>query len=167
MSQPQTTFPQSLPAPTAVADIMQPPLTTVERYDHVAAAAYLMRHAGATSLMVLDASTDRLIGIVTEADVAHAVADGKDVNEIRIHDVMATRPTVITPATSIRDAAKIMTSRGPQIRRSPHSCSSAARPSPTTCGRFSSSSASPRVTSLHDSCLAEAVARPTIQLAIH
>jgi len=110
MSQPQTTFPQSLPALTAVADIMQPPLTTVERYDHVAAAAYLMRHVGATALMVLDASTDRLIGIVTEADVAHAVADGKDVNEIRIHDVMTTRPTVITPATSIRDAAEIMTS---------------------------------------------------------
>ena len=110
MSQPQTTFPQSLPDLTAVADIMQPPLTTVERYDHVAAAAYLMRHAGATSLMVLDASTDQLIGIVTEEDVAHAVADGKDVNEIRIHDVMTTRPTVITPATSIRDAAKIMTS---------------------------------------------------------
>jgi CBS domain-containing protein len=110
MSQPQTTFPQSLPDLTAVADIMQPPLTTVERYDHVAAAAYLMRHAGATSLMVLDASTDLLIGIVTEADIAHAVADGKDVNEIRIHSVMSTRPTVITPATSIRDAAKIMTS---------------------------------------------------------
>jgi CBS domain-containing protein len=51
-----------------------------------------------------------LIGIVTEADVAHAVADGKDVNEIRIHDVMTTRPTVITPATSIRDAAEVMTS---------------------------------------------------------
>jgi len=89
---------------------MQPPLTTVERYDHVAAAAYLMRHVGATSLMVLDAAADRLIGIVTEADVAHAVADGKDVNEVRIHNVMTTRPVVITPATSIRDAAKIMTS---------------------------------------------------------
>ena len=107
---PQKTFPQSPPALTAIADIMQPPLTTVERYDHVAAAAYLMRHAGATALMVLDASTDRLIGIVTEEDVTHAVADGKDVNEIRIHDVMTTRPTVITPATNIRDAAKIMTS---------------------------------------------------------
>ena len=110
MPQPQTTFPQSPPALTTVADIMQPPLTTVERYDHVAAAAYLMKHAGTTALMVLDAPTDRLIGIITEADVAHAVADGKDVNEVRIHDVMTTRPTVITPATSIRDAAKIMTS---------------------------------------------------------
>jgi len=110
MPQPQTTFLQSPPALTAVADIMQPPLTTVERYDHVAAAAYLMKHAGTTALMVLDAPTDRLIGIITEADVAHAVADGKDVNEVRIHNVMTTRPTVITPATSIREAAKIMTS---------------------------------------------------------
>src|SRR5215469_18594565 len=106
VSQPQATFPQS-PALTAVADIMQPPLTTVERYDHVAAAAYLMRHAGTTSLMVLDASTDRLIGIVTEEDVTHAVADGKDVNETRIHDVTTTRLRSLPPATSIRDAAKI------------------------------------------------------------
>ena len=110
MSQPQITFPQSPPGLTAVADIMQPPLTTVERYDHVAAAAYLMKHARVTALMVLDAAAGRLIGIITESDVAHAVADGKDVNEVRIHNVMTTRPTVITPATSIRDAAKIMIS---------------------------------------------------------
>ena len=110
MSHLQTTFPPSPPAVTAVADIMQPPLTTVEQYDHVAAAAYLMKHAGTTALIVLDAATDRLIGIITEADVADAVADGKDVNEVRIHNVMTTRPTVITPATSIREAAKIMTS---------------------------------------------------------
>jgi CBS domain-containing protein len=108
--QPHTMFPQSPPALTAVADIMQLPLTTVERYDHVAAAAYLMKHAGTTALMVLDAPTDQLIGIITEADVAHAVADGKDVNEVRIHNVMTNRPTVITPATTIREAAKIMTS---------------------------------------------------------
>jgi CBS domain-containing protein len=106
----QTTIPQSPPAPTAVADIMQPPVTTVERYDHVAAAAYLMKHAGTRALMVLDALTDRLIGIITEADVAHAVADGKDVNEVRIHDVMTNRPTAITPATSIRGAAEVMIS---------------------------------------------------------
>ena len=110
MSHLQTTFPPSPPALTAVADIMQPPLTTVEQYDHVAAAAYLMKHAGTTALIVLDAATDRLIGIITEADVANAVADGKDVNDVRIHNVMTTHPTVITPATSIREAAKIMTS---------------------------------------------------------
>jgi len=32
-----------------VAGIMRPPLTTVEPNDHVAAAAYLMKHAGASA----------------------------------------------------------------------------------------------------------------------
>jgi len=31
------------PAPATVADVMRPPLTTVERTAHVAAAAYLMK----------------------------------------------------------------------------------------------------------------------------
>src|SRR5690242_3164826 len=42
------------PGPLTVGDIMRPPVTTVQQEDHVAAAAYLMKHAGATALMVLD-----------------------------------------------------------------------------------------------------------------
>jgi len=91
-----------------VADIMRPPLTTVSQHDHVAAAAYLMKHAGTTALMVVDAQTGQSAGIITEADVSHAVADGKDVNDVRVYAVMATRPAVIA-TTSIRDTAKIMT----------------------------------------------------------
>ncbi len=69
-----------------------------------------MKHAGTTALMVLDARTGQPAGIITEADIAHAVADGKDVNSTRIHDLMTTRPTVISTTTSVRDAAKVMTS---------------------------------------------------------
>jgi CBS domain-containing protein len=76
----------------------------------VAAAAYLMKHAGTTALMVLDTQADQPAGIITEADIAHAVADGKDVNSTRIYELMTTRPTVITTTTSVRDAAKVMTS---------------------------------------------------------
>jgi len=97
-------------AAATVADIMQPPLTTVQQHDHVAAAAYLMRHAGTTALMVVNSQTGRPAGIITEADVAHAVADGKDVNDVWVEAVMATRPAVTTTA-SIRDTAKIMTAR--------------------------------------------------------
>jgi CBS domain-containing protein len=96
-------------APATAADIMRPPLTTVEPSDHVAAAAYLMKHAGATALTVLDARTGQPTGIITEADIAHAVADGKDVNSTRINVLMTSRPTVITTTTSVRDAAKVMT----------------------------------------------------------
>ena len=97
-------------AAATAADIMRPPLTTVNQNDHVAAAAYLMKHAGTTALMVLDTHADQPAGIITEADIAHAVADGKDVNSTRISELMTTRPTVITTTTSVRDAAKVMTS---------------------------------------------------------
>ena len=52
------------------ADVMRPPLTTVEQQGHVAAAAYLMKHAGTTALMVLSPQTGQPVGIITEADVA-------------------------------------------------------------------------------------------------
>jgi CBS domain-containing protein len=96
-------------ASATAADVMRPPLT-VEQQGHVAAAAYLMKHAGATALMVLDTWTGQPIGIITEADVARAVADGKDMNSTRISELMTTRPTLINTTTSVRDAARVMTS---------------------------------------------------------
>ena len=97
------------PAPATVADIMRRPVTTVDQNDHVAAAAYLMKHTAETALMVIDARTDQAVGIITEADVAHTVADRQDVNDVRVHAAMTTRPPVIDVTTSIRDAAEIMT----------------------------------------------------------
>jgi len=97
-------------APATAGDIMRPPLTTVVQQDHVAAAAYLMKHAGATALMVLNAQTGQPVGIITDADIARAVGDGKDVNSVRISELMTTRPTVINTTTSVRDAAKVMVS---------------------------------------------------------
>ena len=101
----------SLPhVPATVADIMRPPLTTVQPNDHVAAAAYLMRHEAATALVVLDAQTNRPMGLVTEADIVQLVAAGRDANSVRIHDLMTTRLTVIRATSSIRDAANTMIS---------------------------------------------------------
>ena len=97
-------------AAATVAEIMRPPLTTVNQHDHVAAAAYLMKHAGTTALIVADAQTGQPAGIITEADVAHAIADGQDVNDVWVGAVMTSRPAVIT-TTSIRDAAEMMTDR--------------------------------------------------------
>jgi len=88
---------------------MRPPLTTAYANDHAAAAAYLLKHAGATALMVVDAQNGQQTGILTEADVAHAVADGKDLNEVRIGDPITIRPTVINSVASVRNAAQVMT----------------------------------------------------------
>ena len=97
-------------AAATVADVMRPLLTTVNQHDYVAAAAYLMKHTGTTALIVMGAQTGQLTGIITDTDVAHAIADGKDVNDVWVDAVMTTRPALIT-TTSIRDAAKIMTTR--------------------------------------------------------
>ena len=103
--------PSSSP-PTAsdtVANVMRPALTTVERDAHLAAAAYLMKHAGASALVILDDDEGkRPIGLITEADIVRAVADGKDVNDVRIRDLMTSDLTFSTAATSIRDAAESM-----------------------------------------------------------
>ena len=59
--------------------------------------------------MILDTQTGQPEGILTEADIARAVADGKDLNDLRIRELMTVRPAVIHPATSVHDAARIMT----------------------------------------------------------
>ncbi len=99
------------PAPLAatVADVMHPPVTTVEQNDHVAGAAYLMKRADATALVVTQAQNGEPIGIITEADISHLVADGKNPNDVRIYQLMTARPTVVNATTSIRDAARVMT----------------------------------------------------------
>ena len=99
------------PPPATVADVMEPPVTTVEQNDHVAAAAYLMKRANATALIVTQAQTGQPIGIITDADVSRAVADGNNPNDVRIYELMTANPTVVNTTTSIRDAAEIMTSR--------------------------------------------------------
>ena len=114
---------------------MRAPLTTVNQHDHVAAAAYLMKHTGATALMVVNAQTGQPAGIITEADVARAIADRKDVNDVWVDAVMTTRPALLT-TTSIRHAAKIMTTR--HFRHLPvagDAASSEWLTSPTCAGR--------------------------------
>ena len=97
-------------APATAADVMRPAPATIGPRDHVAAAAYLMKHAGATALVVLDDEQSRRpVGLITDTDIVQVVADGKDVNDVRIHDLMTDAPTVIRATTSIRDAARIMT----------------------------------------------------------
>ena len=81
---------------------MRPPLATVKQYDHVAAAAYLMKHTGMSALVVMNAQTGRQAGIITVADIARAIAAGKDINDTRVYAVMTTRPTVIATTSAPR-----------------------------------------------------------------
>ena len=57
----------SAPPLATVADIMRPPVTAVEQNDHVGAAAYVMKRADATALIVTQAQAGQPTGIITEA----------------------------------------------------------------------------------------------------
>jgi CBS domain-containing protein len=71
---------------------------TVTRNDHVAAAAYLMKHAGTTALVVLDGQCPgRPVGVITKADIARVVAAGEDLNNVRILDL-----SVVSSADRVR-----------------------------------------------------------------
>lgn len=82
-------------APNLTADRRPPAASrvTVDRNDHVAAAAYLMRHHGVTALAVLDGnSSTRPIGMITKTDITQALADGEDLNKVRISQLMSQSP---------------------------------------------------------------------------
>jgi len=93
-----------------ITGVMRPPLTTAGQYDHVAAAAYLMKHTGTTALIVMNEQTGLPAGIITQADVARTIADGNDPNDVRVHAAMISRPAIST-TTSLPDAAEIMTAK--------------------------------------------------------
>jgi signal-transduction protein with cAMP-binding, CBS, and nucleotidyltransferase domain len=59
-----------------------------------------------------ESGTNQPTGLITEADIVRAVGDGKDLNEIRVYDIMTTRPTVVTATTTVRAAAETMTAGG-------------------------------------------------------
>jgi CBS domain-containing protein len=69
-----------------------------------------MKRAGATALVVTRAQTREPAGIITEAGISHLVADGKNPNDVRICQLMTARPAVVSTTTSIREAARVMTS---------------------------------------------------------
>jgi CBS domain-containing protein len=52
---------------------LSPARATVTQHDHVAAAAYLMKHTGTTALIVTNAQTGQPAGIITDADIARAI----------------------------------------------------------------------------------------------
>jgi len=94
---------------TTVRELMRPAVTTVERHSHLAAAAYLMRHAGDTAVVVTtDDEARRPLAVITEADVTDAVADGKDVNEVRIDELVGREPMIARPDMTIGEAVELM-----------------------------------------------------------
>ncbi len=97
--------------PIRVRDLMRPPVVSVERDAHLAAAAYLMNKAGDTALVVVDDEAElRPVAVITDTDVAAAVGEGKNPNDVRISDLPAREPITVPPEETAADAANLMVS---------------------------------------------------------
>ena len=93
---------------TTVGGLMRSATTTVEPDAHVASAAWLMKRANDSALIVTSDDGRVPIAIITDADVSQAVADGHNLNDIRINQLHLSRPVVVSPGTSVADAAEQM-----------------------------------------------------------
>ncbi|MBH1940805.1 CBS domain-containing protein [Mobilitalea sibirica] len=98
-----------------VRDIMSKDIASLRSDDTIERAAQLMKQYDCGSIPVC--TNDKVIGIVTDRDIAvRSVASGQD-NHQRVGDVMTTNLVVGSPEMDVRDAARLMSDR--QIRRLP------------------------------------------------
>jgi CBS domain-containing protein len=94
-------------ATAPVRTVMVWPLATVHDDDTLRAAARSLTEEEVGALLVVRRE-DRLIGLVSERDLVHAVAQGTDLDEAVCGDVMALSTISVSPDDTILDAARLM-----------------------------------------------------------
>ncbi|MXR41112.1 CBS domain-containing protein [Halobaculum sp. WSA2] len=87
---------------------MSSPLETIESDATVQEAARTMREKEISALVVLTSPR----AIVSSTDVIEAVADGRNVAELRVADVMTTDVETVTPDLYMEEVAEMMTTYG-------------------------------------------------------
>ncbi|ROR27255.1 CBS domain-containing protein [Mobilisporobacter senegalensis] len=98
-----------------VRDIMSKNITWVNEHDTVEKAAELMKSCDCGCIPVCN--EDKLIGVVTDRDIAlRSVAEGQSPHQ-RVRDVMSKDLVIGSPEMNVNDAVKIMGEK--QIRRLP------------------------------------------------
>ena len=96
-----------------IRDIMSKDIATLRSDDTIERAARLMKQYDVGSIPVC--TDDKIIGIITDRDIAvRSVAPGQ-VSSQRVGDVMSTNLVVGNPDMDVQDAARIMSDR--QVRR--------------------------------------------------
>jgi CBS domain-containing protein len=91
-----------------ISDVMTPAALTDRPDDSLVSAARKMREQQTGSLLVTDG--DQLLGIITERDVLRAVAEDVPL-DTPISEIMSKDLVTAEPATSLREAARIMTEK--------------------------------------------------------
>jgi len=98
-----------------VGDIMTADVRTVSSGDTVAETATLLSKNRISSVVVKDGND--VVGIVTERDIVHAVADGVDPKATSVGERMTKDLATVDRKTDVADAAQLMAQR--RIRHLP------------------------------------------------
>ena len=91
-----------------VRDVMSAPLETISKDATVMEAVQRMREKDINALVVT--TTPR--AIISSTDVLEAVAQGRDVSELRVADVMTRDVETATPDLYMEEVAAMMTTYG-------------------------------------------------------
>ena len=106
------------PGRMTVGQVMRPTptttTTTIEPGAHLAAAAYLIKHFRDDALVVMTADTHEPIGTITDADITRALADGRDLEDTRISQLVTARQVAVHADVGAEVAARLMLSQGIQ-----------------------------------------------------
>jgi len=89
-----------------VESIYHPRVVTVRADERLAAAAARMQDSQVRSLIVTDGSG--FAGILTEHDLARAVADGVEAGLVTVDEYMTEQPATITLDTDVHEAVLTM-----------------------------------------------------------
>jgi len=96
------------PDRTTVADVMSTPLETVAADASVRAAAQRMREKDVSALVVRTSPR----AIVSSTDVLDAVAEGRDVDDLPVTEIMTEDVETATPDLYLEEVAAMMTTYG-------------------------------------------------------
>jgi len=88
-----------------VEEVMSTPLETISAEATVKEAAQLMGEKDINGIVVSTTPP----GIISSTDVLTAVADGRDVSELQVADIMTTQVETASPDNDMAEAAAIMT----------------------------------------------------------
>ncbi|WP_254530214.1 CBS domain-containing protein [Natrinema gelatinilyticum] len=91
-----------------VEDVMSTPLETISDEATVMEATQRMREKDINALVVRTTPQ----AIISSTDVLDAVADGRDVSDLRVADVMTTDVETATPDLYMEEVAAMMTTYG-------------------------------------------------------
>jgi CBS domain-containing protein len=102
--------------PQHIRDVMTSNPCTIDANESVAYAAKMMREEDVGLAPIVEG--DRLIGMLTDRDIATRVAaEGRDPDQVKVRDVASTQLVTIGPRQDLDDALRMMAKH--QVRRLP------------------------------------------------